>query len=161
MIGAAEPPRTNMWNDICHVVDLVRYMAGSEAVEVDAYQDTGKPRMPADYNSLIRFANGAVGIVTANRSSGGRTLRAELHGAGIGCYMRIPEEIELYEDGGEPRTLSGAELDGEKIGDTRAYDGTLRMHRHFAECVRTGQTPITDIRDVVHTSRLVARLEGR
>ena len=160
MLGAAEPPRTTMWNDICHVVDLVRYMAGSEAVEVNAFQDTRQSTWPNDYNSLFRFANGAVGIVTANRSSGGRTLRAELHGLGIGCYMRIPEEMELYEDGGEPRTLSGAGIDGVDAGDARAYDGTLRMHQHFAECIRTGKTPITDIRDVVHTSRLVARLEG-
>jgi virulence factor len=160
MLGADEPPRTTMWNDICHVVDLVRYMAGSEAVEVNAFQDTGQKALPADYNSLIRFANGAVGMVIANRSSGGRTLRAELHGVGLGCYMRIPEQLELYADGGEPQTLSGAGIDGAETGDTRAYDGTLRMHQHFAECIRTGRTPLTDIRDVVHTSGLVARLEG-
>jgi len=149
-----------MWNDICHVVDLVRYMAGAEAVDVNAFQDTRQSTWPNDYNSLVRFANGAVGIVTANRSSGGRTLRAELHGIGIGCYMRIPEQLELYEDGGEPRTIPGARIDGAETGGTRAYDGTLSMHQHFAECIRTGRTPLTDIRDVVHTSELVSRLEG-
>ena len=34
------------------------------------------------------------------------------------------------------------------------------MHQHFAECVRTGKTPISDIRDVIHTAPLVAQLEG-
>ncbi len=165
MLGSAESPRTLiprsiMWSDISHVVDLVRYMAGSEAVEVNAYQDTRQSTRPNDYNSLIRFANGAVGIVTANRSSGGRTLRSELHGLGIGCFMRIPEQLEVYQDGDGPRTLSGAEIDGAEKGDTRSYEGTLTMHQHFADCVRTGKTPITDIRDVIHTSRLVARLEG-
>ena len=165
MLGSAENPRSLvprsiMWGDICHVVDLVRYMAGSEAVEVHAYQDTRQSTRPNDYNSLIRFANGAVGIVTANRSSGGRTLRSELHGLGIGCFMRIPEELETYQDGDGPQTLSGAEIEGAEIADTLAYDGTLTMHQHFVECVRTGKTPITDIRDVIHTSRLVAQLEG-
>ena len=165
MLGATEIPpsripRSIMWSDICHAVDMVRYMAGSEPVEVNAYQDTRQAKRPNDYNSLIRFANGAVGIVTANRSSGGRTLRSELHGLGIGCFMRIPEQMEIYQDGEEPRTVSGAEIEGAEIGDTRAYDGNLTMHQHFAECVRTGKTPITDIRDVIHTSRLVARLEG-
>ena len=165
MLGAKAPPRhihprTLMWSDISHVVDLVRYMAGSEPVEVNAYQDKRQLAQTNDYNSLFRFANGAVGIITANRSSGGRTLRAELHGLGIGCFMRIPEQLEIYEDGDGPRTVSGAEIAGAEIGDTRAYDGTLTMHQHFVECVRTGKTPISDIRDVIHTAPLVAQLEG-
>ena len=85
MLGDSKPPRTTMWNDICHAVDLVRYMVGSEPVEVHAFQDTRLSTWPNDYNALVRFDNGAVGIITANRSSGGRTLRSELHGLGVGC----------------------------------------------------------------------------
>ena len=153
MLGASKPPRTTMWNDICHAVDLVRYMVGSEALEVHAFQDTRQSIWPNDYN-------GAVGIITANRSSGGRTLRSELHGLGVGCYMRIPDQIKVYQDGDEPKVLSGAEIDGGTADDARSYDGTLTMHQHFAECIRTGQTPSSDIRDVCITSRLVAPLEG-
>ena len=160
LLGTPEPPRSTMWNDICHAVDLVRYMAGGEAVEVNAFQDTHGSEWPTDFNSLIRFDNDAVGIVTGNRSSGGRTLRAELHGIGVGCYLRIPDQIEIYQDGDGPQMLTGAEINGTKADDPRSYEGTLAMHQHFAECIRDGKTPTSDIRDVIHTSRLVARLEG-
>ena len=160
MLGAPKPPRTTMWNDICHAVDLVRYMSGSEATEVTAFRDRRSSTWTNDYNAMIRFANGAVGIITAIRSSGGRTLRGQLHGLGVGCHFDIPERLEVYEDGDGPRMLTGAEIEGAKQGDRLAYDGPVAMHRHFAECVRTGATPLTDIRDVIHTSHLVARIEG-
>lgn len=151
---------STLWNDICHVVDLVRFMVGSEVVEVHAYQDYHQSDWKNCYNGLIRFANNAVGIITGNRSSGGRYLRAELHGYGVGCYMRLPEQIEIYEDGKGPRVLSGAEVEGKDPQDVASYEGVLTMHRHFIECIQSGATPCSDIRDVIHTSRLVDMLEG-
>ena len=56
--------------------------------------------------------------------------------------------------------MSGAELAGTDPVDYRTYDGTLAMHQHLAECIRTGTMPVSDVRDVIHTSMLVARLEG-
>lgn len=149
-----------LWSDICHVVDLVRYMVGSEAVEVTAYQSAHENRRKNCFNGLIRFANHAVGIVTGCRTSGGRYLRAELHGLNIGCYMRLPERIEIYEDGSGPRVLGGADITGTDIEDVDSYEGVLTMHQHFVDCIRSGETPISDIRDVIHTSRLVDRLAG-
>ncbi len=61
---------------------------------------------------------------------------------------------------GGPQMLTGAEINGTKADDPRSYEGTLAMHQHFAECIRDGKTPTSDIRDVIHPSRLVARLEG-
>jgi predicted dehydrogenase len=156
-----EPPTTGtLWQDICHVVDLVRFMAGSEPVEVTAYQDAHGSTWPNSYNSLIRFANGAVGIVTGNRASGGRYLRSELHGIGVGCYMRIPDQIEVLQVNKEPAVVSGAELSNEDSTDVYALDGTVGMHRHFAECIRNGVTPSSDIRDVIKTSHLVDQIAG-
>ena len=37
---------TTNWDDLCHAVDLVRYMAGGEPVEVTAYQDQFRQRLP-------------------------------------------------------------------------------------------------------------------
>ena len=157
-----EPPETGtLWQDICHAVDLVRFMAGSEPVEVTAYQDAFGTSWPNSYNSLIRFANDAVGIVTGNRASGGRVLRSELHGVGVGCYMRIPDQIEVLQDNGEPRVIAAEELYDGRPTDYLDFDGTVAMHRHFAECVRTGTTPSSDIRDVIETSHLVDKLAGK
>jgi predicted dehydrogenase len=147
-----------LWADVCHVTDLVRFMIGSEPVEVTAYQDAHEGGGKNCFNGLIRFANKAVGIVTASRTSGGRYLRSELHGLGIGCYMRLPEEIEILDRGQAPRVLSGAQVAGADEKDIPRYEGVLSMHEHFVECVRNGNTPCSDIRDVIYTSRLVERL---
>ncbi len=151
---------STLWNDVCHIVDLVRYMAGSSVVEVHAYQDSHASTWPNCYNGLIRFANNAVGIVTGNRSSGARYLRAELHGLGIGTYMRIPDQIEIYEDNSGPHILSGAEISETDARDVASYEGTLAMHQHFVHCINSGETPCSDIRDVIHTSDLADQLEG-
>ena len=151
---------STLWNDVCHVVDLTRYMAGSEPVEVTAYQDKFGSESYNNYTALIRFENGATGAIFGNRASGGRVLRSELHGVGIGCYMKIPQEIEIHEDN-QVRTLGGWEIDGIEKEDVASYDGVLTMHRHFVDCINTDQVPHNDLRDVIHSIRLVDRLEAK
>lgn len=86
-------------------------------------------------------------------------IRSELHGTGIGCYTKIPEEIEIVEDD-VSTVMGGWEVDGVDEKDVRLYDGTLTMHKHFLECVKSGDRPITDLRDVIHTMRLIDQIEG-
>ena len=150
---------TTLWNDVTHIVDLVRYMAGGEPVEVTAYRDKFGGESRNCYTALIRFDNGATGVVMGNRASGARVIKSELHGVGVGCYMKIPEEIVIAEDN-QPRTMGGWEVDGVDESDVDAYEGTLTMHQHFAECVETGQTPSSDLRDVIHSIHLVDQIEG-
>ena len=159
-----DPNRDNMdamWDDICHVTDLVRYMIGSEVVGVTAYQDCLENGAKNCFNGLIRFANNAIGIVSGSRCSGGRVLRSELHGIGVGCYMmHMPKQIEICEDGKAPRIIPGHELTGTAQDDEPSYEGVLAMHQHFVDCIRNGETPCSDIRDVIHTSHLVDKLMG-
>ena len=150
---------TTLWDDVIHVVDLLRHMAGGEPAEVTAYRDRFGGDSRNCYTSMIRFDNGATGVVFGNRASGGRVLRSELHGVGVGCYMKIPREIEIYEDD-RTTVIGGWEVDGVDEGDVRRYDGTLTMHEHFLECIEKGAAPLTDLRDVIHTVHLVDRIEG-
>ena len=150
---------TTLWNDVVHIVDLLRYMAGGEASEVTAYRDCFGGESRNHYTALIRFDNGSTGVVFGNRASGGRMLRSELHGVGIGCYMKIPEEIEILEDN-KRRVVRGWEVDGVDEQDVPRYEGTLTMHEHFVDCVVNGKTPLTDLRDVIHSIDLVDRIEG-
>ena len=156
---AVEEYTTTLWNDVCHVVDLLRYMAGGEPVEVTAYQDRFGGDVLNCYTGLVRFDNNATGVVFGNRASGGRVLRSELHGVGVGCYMKIPEEIEICEDN-QTRILKGWEVDGVDAEDTRRYEGTLSMHEHFADCVLKNEVPLTDLRDAIHSIHLVDQLEA-
>jgi len=160
LLTRSDGETTTLWNDVCHVVDLVRYMAQSEVVEVTAYQDQHNADFRNFYVGMIRFANRCTGVVLGNRSSGGRVLRAELHGYGVGCYFHLPEQIEILEDNKPPLLIKGYELEGGDPHDVDRYEGVLRMHEHFVECIEKGVTPISDIRDVVKTSYLVDQLEG-
>ena len=150
---------TTLWNDVCHVVDLTRYMAGGEPVEVTAYRDKFGSQSRNCYTALVRFDNNATGVVFGNRASGGRVLRSELHGVGIGCYMKIPEEIEIHEDN-KRHVMGGWEVDGVEQNDVNRYEGVLTMHEHFLDCVRNKRVPISDLRDVIHTVHLVDQIEG-
>ena len=150
---------TTLWDDVIHVVDLLRYMAGGEPVEVTAYRDRFGGESRNCYTSMIRFDNGATGVVFGNRASGGRVLRSELHGVGVGCYMKIPREIEILEDGGTT-VMGGWEVDGVDEEDVQLYEGTLTMHEHFLDCIEKGLVPLTDLRDVIHTVHLIDRIEG-
>ena len=162
MVGSYLP--STLWTDVCHVLDTLRYSMQSEAVEVTAYQDSHHLDWTNSYNALMRFANNGVAVLAANYSSGGRAMRMELHGPGIGCYYRPdgsrPEPLEILDEGKELEVRNGAELAGVSVDDQPAYEGVLEMHRHFAECIRDGKTPINDIRDVINTSRLLDQIEG-
>ena len=150
---------TTLWNDLIHIVDLLRYMAGGEPVEVTAYQDQFGGAGFDHYTALVRFDNRATGVMLGNRASGGRVLRSELHGVGIGCYMKIPGEIEIHEDN-QVRTRGGWEIDGVPPDDVPCYEGVLTMHEHFVNCVIENRPPITDIRDVIHSVELVDQIEA-
>ena len=69
--------------------------------------------------------------------------------------------MEILEAGQDPQILSGAEVAGKDPDDVASYEGVLTMHQHFVRCIREGQVPSSDIRDVIHTARLVDRIAGK
>ena len=73
--------------------------------------------------------------------------------------MKIPEEIEIHEDNNRS-TMGGWEVDGVDQRDSPSYEGVLTMHRHFADCVRNREVPLTDLRDVINSIHLVDQIEG-
>ncbi len=150
---------TTLWNDVVHVVDLLRFMVDSEPVEVTRYRDKFDAVDWNHYTAMIRFANQATGVVFGNRASGGRVLRAELHGVGIGCYMNLPQEIDIHEDN-EQCLMDAWEINGDDPNDISRYEGVLGMHEHFVDCVRNGKVPDSDLRDVIHSVALVDCIEN-
>jgi predicted dehydrogenase len=158
------PQTSTLVDDLVHVVDLCRHLCGGgvdETPEVHVLHDRfGGAEWPNCYNAVVRFASGAHGVISGNRSSGGRVLRVELHGNGIGCYIDpLPDRMRILADNGRTdTTVTGAELAGSE--DEPAYEGILEAHRHFVACIRENTQPLTDVRDVLGTMRLVAQLES-
>ena len=46
-----------------------------------------------------------MGLLQANRAAGGRVLRAELHGVGVSCFMKLNDDLEILQDGAAARGL--------------------------------------------------------
>lgn len=150
---------STLLDDIIHVVDLVRYLCGGEAVVVHACQDRFFADWTNCYNALIRFSTGSVGIVTGNRSAGARRLRCEVHGRGLHAEIEIPERADLWvENAVTPEVLTGPELVGSN--DFLEYEGTLALHRHFVACLLEGRLPLTSFQECLGTMRLVEQIEG-
>lgn len=142
--------------DVIHVVDLLRHFGG-EVVEVDAYVQSWYADQENVFNALVRFESGATGILTANRASGTRYERFEVHGHGIAAYIRAPEMAEVYQDGeSRPSVLKGVELVGSD--QTHRTYGFFDESRHFIDCIKAGRQPMTNLDDAVKTRMLVDRI---
>lgn len=142
--------------DVIHVVDLLRHVGG-EVTDVDAYVQTWYSDQENVFNTLVRFESGATGILTANRASGTRYERFEIHGHGIAAYIRAPEVAEVYKDNeSQPLVLRGAELVGSSQPH-RTY-GFFDENRHFIECLKAGRQPLTNLDDAVKSRALVDRI---
>lgn len=142
--------------DVIHVVDLLRHFGG-EVAEVNAFVQTWHSDQENVFNALVQFESGATGILTANRASGARHERFEIHGHGIGAYIRAPESAEVYTDNNpEPVTFNGSELAGsDKPHMTYGFSDESR---HFIDCIKTGTQPLTNLDDAVKSRQLVDRI---
>lgn len=142
--------------DVIHVVDLLRHFGG-EVTDVDAYVQTWHSDQENVFNALVRFESGATGILTANRASGTRRERFELHGNGIAAYIHAPDDAEIYEDNSSrPVVLKGADLAGSD--QPHLTYGFSDESRHFIDCIKTGTTPMTNLDDAVKSRTLVDRI---
>jgi virulence factor len=142
--------------DVIHTVDMLRYFGG-EVTDVDAHVQTWYSDQENVFNALVRFESGATGILTANRASGTRYERFELHGHGVSAYIRAPETAEILGGpGADPITLNGAELSGSDQ-PYRTY-GFSDESRHFIDCVKSGEQPLTCLDDAVKSRILVDRI---
>ncbi|HZQ99552.1 MAG TPA: Gfo/Idh/MocA family oxidoreductase [Chloroflexota bacterium] len=161
MVGRPAPPWgvSTLWEDVVHVVDLARYLCGGAVQAVHSYRDQLFADWPNCYNALVRFDNGATALITGNRSSGGRFLRAEAHGRGIGAYMDdFPRGVRfLADDAKEYETVRAADLAGSD--EIHVQEGVVAMHRHFLDCIRGGQRATSHVEDARETMRLVDAIE--
>jgi predicted dehydrogenase len=164
--GPSKDGMTTLWDDVVHVVDLARYLCGGRVSAVHAYRDTffadptgGRSGFPNLYNALVRFDTGATALISGNRTSGGRFMRAEAHGREIAAYMDdLPGSVRfLVDNGKQPERVEGSQLSGS--AEPRTWDGTLEMHRHFLACLREGRPATSSFEDALETMRLCEQME--
>jgi predicted dehydrogenase len=148
--------------DVIHVVDALRDLCG-EVAEVTTHTDRHYRREGWEnscnlYNALLRFENGASGILTANRTAGNRYERFEFHGRAVSTYTRAPDRTEIWRAGEGETVLTGEQLTGSR--EPRITYGYWEETRHFLECVAGSGLPRTHFGDAVRTMELVDRIES-
>ena len=108
--------RDHMMDDSVHAIDTLRWMTGSEVVKVDSV--TNRIGGTVDINFImaqLTFANGAVGHLMNNWSSGKRIFAVEMHAPGIFVEAEHETKGYMYTDGNlEPKVFDTAEVAGSK-----------------------------------------------
>jgi len=147
----------HMMNDGVHVIDTLRWMCGGEVVEI---QSLSKRANVPDLNfttALIRFDNGAVGVMLHSLASGRRTFRVEMHAPGICAEAEHEGKGYLYVDGDS----GGIEFDTRQVAESDqayVYGGFRAKNREFIDGVRAGTLPASSFADAVKTMEVAERI---
>ena len=76
--------------DAVHTIDLVRFIAGSEAAKTAQFSARyGDSSVDNAWNALIAFENGVTGTIHANYATGGRVHGFAVHGSSASAYINI------------------------------------------------------------------------
>lgn len=144
--------------DAVHAVDALRWMSGGEAAAVASCVDSWYMDFDNAFNALIRFDNGAVGILLANWASGKRIHRFEIHGKGIAAFVDWDSTVDIHKDNA---TISSKTLREAACSDAPHHvHGFFDENRHFIDCVKKGRQPACNFADSVKTMELVQRIYG-
>ena len=145
--------RDHMMDDSVHAIDTLRWIAGSEVEKIDSV--TKRACGTVDINFImaqLRFANGCVGHLMNNWTSGKRIFAVEMHAPGI--YVEAEHEAKgyMYTDGNlTPRVFDAAEEAHSK--EAHVYNGVLAAAEDFVNCCVNGGQPAASFESTVNTMK--------
>ncbi|MDR0554217.1 MAG: Gfo/Idh/MocA family oxidoreductase [Treponema sp.] len=149
MLGA----RDHMMDDSVHAIDTLRWMTGSEVVKVDSVT---RRVGTVDINFImaqLTFANGAVGHLMNNWSSGKRIFAVEMHAPGIFVEAEHETKGYLYADGSlTPKVYDVAEAAGSSEGHVSS--GVLAAAEDFVNCCVKGGQPMACFESTINTMKV-------
>ena len=154
--------RDHMMDDGVHAIDTLRWMCGGEVVEVQSL--TRRVLVP-DINfiaAMLRFDNGATGIMLNSWTSGRRIFRVEMHAPGICAEAEHEGKGTLYADGDtkgveyDTREVAGA--DGASGDEFFVYGGFQAKNREFIDCLKADRLPGSNFADAVKTMEVAERI---
>jgi virulence factor len=139
-----------------HMVDLLRWYCGGEAVEVTAHTAGDDPWQEDGTAALIRFDSGNTGVLMAARTAGAWNEKLDAYGAGRSAEVRAPESVSITVDG----LTTTRDLSSEAYGWATATEtlGFAAAVHHFLDRRADRRPPLTDGRDAVATQRLLDRI---
>jgi len=153
--------------DAIHALDLLVAVREVDAVhgfhgQLFEPAERFDPLYANAFAGVLEYAGGGLGLLSANRSAGGRAITAEVHGRAVSAYAEIHGDPELdglvVQRDGEPYAESERMTTADALGrapDDPAADGTRQLSRHFLGCVRSGETPRVAFGEAVRTMEAV------
>ena len=146
--------RDHMMDDSVHAIDTLRWIAGSEVVKVDSL--TRRIGGTVDINFImaqLTFANGCVGHLMNNWSSGKRIFAVEMHAPGIFVEAEHEAKAYMYTDGKlEAQVFDTAEVAGSK--ENHVFTGVLAAADDFVNCCLNGGQPMTSFENTLNTMKV-------
>lgn len=138
-----------------HMVDLMRYFCG-EAVNVSAISKFTDPDYESFTTAQIQFESGSSGLLVAARCAGQWEESIEMHGANRTILVHMPESVTVV-DGEQRHTTEQTPL---AMGWAKSEDklGFSHAIRHFFDCIRSNETPLTSPQDAYKTHVLLNRV---
>jgi predicted dehydrogenase len=145
--------RDHMMDDSVHAIDTLRWMAGSEVIKVDSF--TSRAAGVIDINVImaqLSFANGCVGHLMNNWSSGKRIFAVEMHAPGIFVEAEHEGKGFMYTGGNlTPEVFDTMETAGSK--ELYIYTGVLAAAEDFTSCCLNGGQPMSCFEGTLNTMK--------
>ena len=149
--------RDRMLDDGVHSIDTLRWLCSGEVVEVQSL--TKRVQVP-DINfisALLRFENGATGVMINSWSSGRRIFKVEMHAPGICAEVDIEGAGHLYADGDTiGRTYDVRQVAGSD--EYYIYGGFRAKNREFIDAVKRQTLPPSHFGDALKTMEVAERI---
>lgn len=143
--------------DAVHAVDTLRWMAGGDVSSVASLVSNYGDVVDNSWNALVRFDNGAAGILLTNWNVGGRVHNFEIHGEGISAFID-PDSVSYVIDNSKRQDIDFIGVAGSD--EEYKLSGFFGQSRHFIDCIKKGEQPETNFADAVKTMELVDRIKA-
>ena len=138
-----------------HMVDLMRYLCG-ECTQVQAQAKYTDPYYETLATAQLKFENGSVGILVADRASGQWVETMEIHGGNKSVYVNSPDDITVVDgEQSHKTTMTPLAMGWARVEDKLGFRGEID---HFFDCLKTGRTPLTNGEDAYKTHELMDRI---
>lgn len=139
-----------------HMVDLLRWYCGGEAVAVEAHAAGSDPWQEDGVGALIRFDSGATGVLVAARTAGSWSESIDAYGSGRSVHVTAPDKVVITDDG--TTTVREASPDAFGWATATSTFGFAGAVHHFVDRVRDRREPLTSGREAALTQELLDRV---
>lgn len=146
--------RATLENSI-HMVDMLRYILG-ECVNVTAKARWTDPFYEDLCTAQLEFENGSLALLGASREAGQWYERIEMFGDNKTVILECPDRVTVIKpDHEEVKNMTPIYKGWANYLDTIGFRG---CDRHFIDCVKTRQKPLTSAEDAYKSMELMNRI---